>query len=273
MASEPADVVDAQPLAKVETQPLATVQGETEIGRLLNHALDKGIDTDKLEKLVELYERMQDREAAKEFAASLADFQAECPSIEKTSTANIVTRGGTNYSYAYAELDAIATVVRPFLHTRGLSYAWDCKVADRILTCTCTLRHVNGHSVSADFPCSIETSAAMSEPQKAAAALTFARRQSLVQVLGLTMTDPDNDGAGRPGPVGPITEERCRELNDLLIKAADAWGISAEQEKAEFLKHFSKEVETELAALTDIPANWYKVAVRAVTSRLGGAKE
>ena len=175
----------------------ARIEAVTDMTQLLRAAVDKNIGVDAMEKLVALHERMTDRQAASEFAGAMAEFQAECPPINKTSTAKIVTKSGASFGYTYAELDEIAKVVRPILHRHGLSYSWDSDLTDDgRLICKCTARHVNGHSETSTFKCPIDTDARMSEPQKHAAALTYAKRQSLCMVLGLTTTDADNDGAG-----------------------------------------------------------------------------
>jgi len=164
---------------------------------LLQVAIEHNLPVETLERLQALHERVSDRAAANEFARELAAFQEECPPIVKSSTAKVMTRGGVNYSYKYAELDQIARTVRPLLARRGFSYTWDSDVRDMALHCVCILRHVNGHFEKANFSAPVESAAGMSEQQKHASALTYARRQSLVQVLGLTTTDPDTDGGNR----------------------------------------------------------------------------
>ena len=202
-----------QPLARVEVQPGAA----DDVTRLLQLAVEKDLSVEKMEKLVALYERMADRRAAAEFAEAMARFQETCPPVERTSKASIVTKSGAKFGYTYAELDEIARTVAPHLHAQGLSYSWDCTIAGNQLTCTCTLRHANGHSVKASFQGSTTTDAGMTEIQKNAAALTFARRQSLIQVLGLTTCDEDQDGEDRHGMAERITEAQVETLNNLII--------------------------------------------------------
>ncbi len=194
--------------------PLATVNDANPLAQLLEAAVDKNLPVESMEKLVALYERVADRQAASDFAAAMAAFQAECPPIPKTSTAKIATTSGANYSYTYAELDEIAKVIGPALHGRGLSYSWDSTVTDGQLVCTCTVRHANGHSQPASFACPIDDRAKMSEPQKYAAALTYARRQSLIQALGLTTTDGDSDGADLDERIGPGQIKTIESLID-----------------------------------------------------------
>jgi hypothetical protein len=195
------------------------VQAEEGMGPLLHLAINKGVSVEALEKLVQLHERMADREAAKEFADAMAHFQSACPTIAKTSTARVVTKGGSAYTYNYAELDEIARTVRPFLHKQGLSYSWDSAVSEdgKRIRVVCTAAHMNGHKATASFEAPIASlSGAMSPQQEVAAALTFGKRQTLVQVLGLTTGDPDADGAAHNGPVEYVNPSQVEVLEALI---------------------------------------------------------
>lgn len=182
------------------------------ITELVHLALEKNLPVETLERLVALHERVTDRQAASEFAAALAQFQSECPPIQKSSVANVTTRGGGTFSYNFADLTTIAQTVRPLLHAKGFSYSWDSAIKDKMMSATCTLRHVNGHSATASFQCPTDAAtSAMSEQQKFAAALSYAKRQSLIQVLGITTADPDTDGANPE----VISKEQVAELRML----------------------------------------------------------
>lgn len=148
-----------------------------------------------IERLSDLKLKLDKIDAEKEFNKALAEFQDECPPIKKASTASIATGGGAKFSYKYAELDEIARTVKPHLFHRGLSFSWDSETVDGTVKTTCTLRHKNGHSISARFEAPVpETLGSMSEVQRHAAVLTYVKRQALVEVLGLTTTENDTDG-------------------------------------------------------------------------------
>ena len=184
----------------------------SEIGQIIRLAVDRGVSVDTLERLVALKERVDARSAAAEFNVALGEFQAECPAILKTSTAKVTTKSGSEYAYKYAELDQIARVTRPLLQKHGLAYSWDSEMAGDKIVCTCILRHVAGHKETARFVCPTDTSSAMSSQQRHAAALTYARRQSLIQVLGLTTTDKDTDGASEQ----KVSEEQIHKIEEWL---------------------------------------------------------
>lgn len=189
--------------------------GPGDILALFDKALDKGVPVEGLEKLQLMFERAADRAAAQEFADAIARFQTECPPIPKNRTANIVSeRSGVSYSYAFADLDQIAKIVKPVLGQLGLSFGFDMTTEKELLTCECTLRHVNGHKVTARFTTAVSGSPSMSGMQKAASTLTYAKRQALVQALGLTTCDPDTDGAD-PAKQEKITADQATDLEAL----------------------------------------------------------
>ena len=242
----PIAVPEPANLARVEPTALA---GEPSIMRVIAYGIEKGTSIDVMEKLYALARDDADRKALREFSAAMAAFQAECPPIRKTSSASIVTKAGAKYGYTYAELDEIARTVGPFLHKHGLSYSWDSSEDKGSIVCTCIVKHANGHRETAKFSCPTDSAAAMSGAQRQAAALTYARRQSLVQALGLTTADPDTDGADDVQPVDPtpITETQAANL-DCLIDEVKA-------DRKRMLAHFG--VET----LADLPAARFKEAI------------
>lgn len=194
-----------------------------EITGLVRMAIENKVDVTVLERIVALHERVSDRAAASEFFAQLADFQRNCPAIPKTKKASYPSSGGGVVSYSYADLNQIVNVVGPLLQERGFSYTWDSEMSKErgLLSATCTLRHVNGHSEKATFTCPVESKAGMSEQGKHASALSYARRYALIQVLGLTTVDPDEDG----DVLEPITAEQVAEL----MRLADE--VSADEKK------------------------------------------
>lgn len=180
---------------------------------LLHEAVVRGASVEQLKELVGLHERIEERQARKAYFDAMAKFQAKCPPIKRSSVAKFNTRGGGEMSYTFAALDEIATTVNPILTECGLSYTWDSKVEGSTITCVCTVRHVLGHHEAATIQLPTDSASAMSSQQKVGAALTFARRLSLTQALGLTTTDDDIDGRDTSG--GNITEEQVHELVKL----------------------------------------------------------
>ncbi len=168
-----------------------------------------------VEKLVDLKNKMEDRAAKKEFNNALAQFQESCPPIRKSSKAKVTTKKGGEYSYKYAELDEIARTVRLLLFHRGLSFSWDSETKDNTISCICYLRHRNGHEISSSFQAPIPNELGSMNPiQISASTLTYAKRQTLVSILGLTTTESDSDMASPE----TIDEKEIKVLKGKLEK-------------------------------------------------------
>lgn len=239
-----AEVVEPAPVAKSE-----------EVSGLVELALTQGVDVKIIEKLVELQERVADRDSRSALTRALAKFQTECPSIHKSQSAKIATNAGAGYSYTFASLDDIAKVVRPILHVYGLSYTWDSEVREKgHLRVICTVAHIDGASVSALFECPIESQTKTSGAQKVGAALTYARRQSLVQVLGLTTTDDDTDGVESVSGE-TINKKQLADIEALLSETG--------ADRGRFLEYVGVS-KTEL-----IPESAYGMAVRTLEAKRG----
>jgi hypothetical protein len=187
---------------------------------LIRLALEKGVDVDVLERLVALQERVADRNAQSAFVAALSGFQEECGEVGKNKTASIKTKSGASFGYTYASLDAITRHIRPHLAKHGLSYSWDSTMDAGSVTVTCTVRHIDGHAQTASFTAPTESDGRMSGAQAHASVLTFGKRQSLIQCLGLAVTDEDTDGAGPrnsgPDPSAPISDKQLGVIRDLI---------------------------------------------------------
>lgn len=244
------------PTIEPERLPVAA---EAQPSKLLELALNQKMDVGVIERLVALEERIQARNAAHEFAQAMAEFQRECPSIRKTSSATVTTKSGGQYRYTYAELDEIARTVNPILGRLGLSYSWDSAVTGGNVRVVCTLRHINGHSTTASFEAPAGSlSQAMSKQQEVASALTYGRRQSLVQVLGLTTCDPDVDGAAEEAQA-TVTPDQVDILEALLNQRPDG-------AKGRLLAYLG--VET----LDAVPAARFDWLVRDLESKIASGK-
>lgn len=215
--------------------------------QLLYMAVERGTPVAELKELVALHEHMSQRQAQQAFAAAMAAFQAECPSIKKSSTAKFATRSGGDMSYTFAALDEIAATVNPILARHGLSYTWDATVAGGALTCICTVRHCDGFSTASTITLPTDSQSAMSSQQKVGSALTFARRLSLTSALGLTTTDDDVDGRDDGGGA-VITDDQVTQLEDLIAEL--------HVDRPRFLKYLG------VTALASTPAHKFADALK-----------
>ena len=190
---------------------------EPSVGFLVQLGIERGLDPDALKTMMDVYERLKNRDAKAEFDGAMALFQAECPQTPKTRTAKIHSkRTGTTYEYTYAPMEVIAKTIAPHLHRYGLSYTFDSEVLPdgNFLKAVCTIQHDAGHAQTSSFTCPLDTSD--KDPRKYGIARTYACRYALIQALGITTADPDPDGTSQAAASVNLSTEQLEEIQDLI---------------------------------------------------------
>jgi hypothetical protein len=178
----------------------------------------------------------------KAIASALVKAQKEFGPALKTSS-------NPHFRSRYADLSACVEAVIDALNNNGI-YLMQLNEERESGICVQTIFiHESGEQISSG---SLFVPAAKHDPQGFGSALTYARRQALVQVLGLTVTDDDTDGADA---------KAADKLTDAQV--ADLYAL-ADEVKAnlpKFLKYMGVE------ALSDIPATDYPRAVSALEKK------
>ncbi len=72
---------------------------------LMAQAIQKNIPVETMEKLMDLQERWDKKNAQKEFNQAMADFQAKCPVIKKNK--EVMEKDGKKARYSFASLDGM----------------------------------------------------------------------------------------------------------------------------------------------------------------------
>ena len=225
------------------TQPTAA--------ELIQAAITQGLDPDGLTKLVELHERVEAKRAAQEFAAALAAFQKDCPTVVKNKTA-----GSGSYTYDYADLPYIVSTVRPHLIRHGLSFSFDQEFADKQITVTTTIRHTGGHAERSSFRAPYDAGGKMNDIQKVGSATTYAKRYGLLDALGIMTGETDDDG--NAAGMESITDSQVATIEALVTEI----GLSG-RKRERFLKMFGVD------QVGHIKRRDYQTAVRALEGLRG----
>lgn len=129
--------------------------------------------------------------AAAEFAADLAEFQANLPTVAKDQTAAVKNdQGKTIYNYDYADLTLITEKVLPLLSKHGFAFTCMPHVRDdKVVVLRYALLHRGGHSERGDYPLPPQ-----GNPQQLGSAITYGRRYCLCAVTGIAPGGEDDDG-------------------------------------------------------------------------------
>lgn len=162
-----------------------------EVAGFISQAIEKNLPVETMERLFTLHKEVKSEHAREEFVSALADFQAECPVIKKTK--QVLNKDGKTVRYSYAPIDSVIEQIKKTLADNGFSYNWDSVREEKHIKVVCKLTHKAGHFETSTFDIPIVPSEYMSSPQSYATAQSYAKRYTLLNVLGIGTAEEDND--------------------------------------------------------------------------------
>ena len=181
------EVETVKPLAVQQTGALAA----NSPAAIMLQAISQGTDLAQIEKMMDLQDRWERKEAEKAYNAAFANFKAEAVRIIK---AKEVTAGPLS-GKSYAELHDVVHAVTPALSRHGLSASWKLTKDEPMwLEVTCTLKHVDGHSESVSMGGPPDAGGAKNALQARASTKTYLERYTLKAVCGVAEGGDDTDG-------------------------------------------------------------------------------
>lgn len=186
---------------------------QTTPGQLLELAINKDLDIDKLAKLMELQREYNADLARKAFFNSLTEFQSNAPEIRKTKE---VSFGETQYSYA--PLSDIARQIKQTCKECQLSYRWEIQDDKEVIHVTCLVTHIDGHTEKTTMTASPDTSGKKNAIQARGSAIEYMKRYTLIGAFGLTTADTDIDGRMPELDIDKLHKQYMELYNMIVIK-------------------------------------------------------
>lgn len=196
-----------QALAPVAPMDLATV--------LQGLALNPTVPVDKLEKIIELHERVQATAAKAAFDEAFARMQADLPVI-------VEHKKGDSGKWSYAPLEDIVQAVRPILSRHGFSLShateWPEKTLVKVIG---ILSHKQGHERRSEFLSAADSSGSKNAVQALGSASSYGRRYTTNDLLNI-VTRSEDDDAKRTGQE-EAADGYDEWLDTLKAKAKEGW--------------------------------------------------
>ncbi len=205
---------------------------------MLQIAVEKGHDLDRIEKLMELERIWKADQAREAYQLALSEFKKEQVTVTKD-------KENTQYGSRYTGIGNLVNTVGPAMAPFGLNARWSIDQSDGI-SVTCILSHTLGHNESVTMSGPPDKSGSKNELQQIKSTITYLKIETFQSVTGTVSQDAgDDDGnaAGEP----TITETQVADL-EALISEVDA-------NKNKFLTACGVD------ALEDIFASNYKLVV------------
>lgn len=194
-----------------ETQSVAVLSPMA----IMQMAVDKNLDLERIQKLMEIGEQFRKIQAEQAFSEAIAAFKADPPQVVKDAL-------NKQYNSYYATIGNIVNTVNPALGKHGLSASWTLDPANP-LAVTCILEHFAGHKRSVTMAGPSDTSGAKNPLQQIRSAQTYLKVATFEAVTGIVANNKDDDGngAGPQKEVAPAPEGYEKWKADLAAVAEE----------------------------------------------------
>lgn len=168
-------------------------------------AADPNVDIDKLERLLEMQERVLARDAKGAFTAALAAMQLP----------EIAERGKGHGNIKYALWEDINEEIKPILAEHGFALSFKIRNEGSQVVVTGILSHVGGHSEETELALPTDNSGSKNAVQAVGSSTSYGKRYTAQALLNLTSRGEDDDG--RKAGAGPtIAENQVCDLEALI---------------------------------------------------------
>jgi hypothetical protein len=208
-------------IVKHEEQRIIPAQDAPMVAMIERIVLDPNIPIDRLERMLEMKERMEDRarededrQAKKAYFAAMSQCQAELPVVAKTKT-------NKHTNSTYADLAAIEDQAMPIIHKHGFAVSfqpdgYNDKGELRILW---EISHAEGHNRTGVGEIPVDGAGSQGKVNKTGtqafgSTATYGRRYLLCMLFNISTGD-DTDG-NKPGEPKYISAEQAKTIRDLL---------------------------------------------------------
>jgi hypothetical protein len=253
------DLIDAELSVEKEQQVTAIVPAGP--NALVQMAIDKDFDLDRLQQLIDMRDREESKNAEKAFIVACNEAKAEMPAI-------LFDKKNEGTNSWYSTLAAINTTIDPIITKHGLTVSYDeeeCIAAAgdkpiEYVKFKAELCHIGGHKKTFRITLPMDdVNRAKNRLQSKGSTTAYGRRYLKLMMFDLTTMAEDNDGQSEDAT---ISDEAVASLNELLERCRKAGNPFEGQQLARFLKYVGVQ---ENGNVGDIRCSSYVKAVAELT--------
>ena len=214
------DVRQDQPLATIPDALPTTIQdGPAALfAAIVALAKDPAVDAAKVQAFLAMQERLEERQAEREFNTAMTAAQAEMSPVVRDA------ENKENHS-KYATLYAVDKMVRPIYLKHGFSLSFGSEAVEgNNVRITLDTSHNTGHTKRTYFDAPPDTLGPKGSPVKTqlhglGSTMTYLRNRLICSVFNIVLKGDKDDDDGNRGGARLIDAAQCGELQDLIAKA------------------------------------------------------
>jgi hypothetical protein len=205
-------------------------------------AMNPNVDIDKMERLLQMQERIMERNARSAYSTALAEMQPHLPVI--TERGKIVVRDKVTkeitQSTGYALWEDINEAIKPVLAEYGFALSFKTGVMpDGKITVTGILSHRQGHQEETTMALPHDSTGSKNAVQAVGSSTSYGKRYTASALLNITSRGEDDDGE-KSSP--KVIEEKVAppakssaSLKKRDENGQDAWDRLIGELRADFL--------------------------------------
>lgn len=198
--------------------PVAVISESTTILQVIQRAAaDPQCDIEKMERLMQMHERFQARQAEQQYAEALAAMQENLPSISE--------RGDANGRYRYALWEDINETLKPVLARHGFALSFRTRT-DKGIEVEGVLTHKAGHSERTTITLPADGSGNKNAVQAVASSISYGKRYTAGALLNFTSHGEDDDAFSAGQEDSSLRDAALADLMKRVAEAADAEGLT-----------------------------------------------
>lgn len=202
---------------KTEQQALQQSESAAIMSVIERVAMSPDADINKLERMLDMQERVLDRNAKQAFTADLAAMQIELP--------RVIEHGEGHNKAKYALLEDINDMLRPVLHKFGFAVTFRIKNESGLVWVTTVLSHRQGHSEETSIPLALDTSGSKNAVQAVGSSISYGKRYGICAMLNISTGD---DVDGNTTQAQPEIKTITKDQMGKIIHALNSKGITVE---------------------------------------------
>lgn len=246
-------ILELEPVAQRSETRLPAIANTSPAGMILAAIGQgaQGADLERVEKMLELQEKWEKREAEKAFNKAFAAFRGEDLSVLKDRARTAGPLSGQKY----ATLHAFVKATKSALSKHGLGVRWSVtRDEPEWIEVTCILKHEQGHCETVAMGGPPDTGPARNALQARHSTVSYLERYTLKAICGLAEEDDDDDGSGgaKEGLLSTWTDQvNATETREALDKVSrEGAQAFTKARDVEGYRHFVSEVNRRKKELT-----------------------
>lgn len=201
--------------ADIATQPKSVSEPASMLQVIAGAAANPACDVQKMQALLDLQDKLIERDARKEFSAAMANACGEIPQVEKNGTVSLNGKGG----YKFTKWEDMDRAIRPILARHSLRLSFNTRPSEGSSNKVIigTISHANGQSQSAEIELPIDAGQGRNSLQGFGSTISYGKRYCAEMLLNIVRTEEDTDGRFRQRQDEPrIGPEQKEEIVHLL---------------------------------------------------------